>query len=79
MDFGKLLKMKYVSYIISFLLGIGLSSLFQQQCKGSKCFKRIGPSPVDLKEKLYKQDNKCYQFKEKSVSCDLKKEILPFA
>jgi len=79
MDFEKLLKMKYVSYIISLLLGIGLSGLFHQQCKGSKCFKRVGPTPEDLNKKTFKQDNKCYNFQEKSVSCDLKKEILPFA
>tara|TARA_B100000902_G_C26745419_1_gene638210 strand:+ start:39 stop:284 length:246 start_codon:yes stop_codon:yes gene_type:complete len=70
-DFGK--------YIISILLGIGLSSLFRKACKNRNCMDFKAPQLVELNEKKYKYDNKCYKLKSEAIKCDKNKKQLLFA
>jgi len=57
-------------YIISFILGIGLASLFRKVCKDRNCL--IFKAPQDFNEvsnNVYRHDGKCYSFNKQSVKC----------
>jgi len=56
-------------YIISFILGIGLASLFRKSCENRSCIVFRGPSISELKKQNYKYGDKCFQFKEQSIKC----------
>jgi len=56
-------------YIISFILGIGLASLFRKVCKDRSCIVFKAPDFDDVTKNIYAYDNKCYTFKKSSVAC----------
>jgi hypothetical protein len=56
-------------YAISFVLGIGLASLFRKVCKGRNCLVFEAPPFEEITKNVYVHDGKCYSFKEKSVKC----------
>ncbi len=60
-EFGK--------YIVSVILGLGLASIFRKSCENRNCIVFKAPSFQEVKENVYKHNDKCYTFKEKSVSC----------
>jgi len=51
-------------------MGFGLSTIFRQICKGDNCKIYIAPDFKDIKDKIYKFNNKCYKFDYQSVSCE---------
>ncbi len=63
-EFGK--------YIVSIILGLGLSTLFRKSCEKRNCIVFKAPPFKEVKKNVYKHDDKCYTFKEKSVSCSNK-------
>ena len=62
--------------IMSILLGFGLASLFRTVCKDKDCLLFHAPPLEEIKDKIYKYDNKCYKYTTKSVSCDKNKKII---
>ena len=65
-------------YAISFILGIGLASLFRKVCNDINCIEFRAPSFSEVTKNVYKHNNDCYTFNEKSTTCG-KNKIVPFA
>ena len=56
--------------ILSIILGIGIASLFRKACSDRKqCIIFKGPKLEEVHKNVYRHDNKCYTFKEKSTKC----------
>jgi hypothetical protein len=64
--------------IMSILLGFGLASLFRAICKDKDCLIFHAPPLEEIKDKIYKHDNKCYKYTTKSTTCDKSKRIVSF-
>lgn len=66
----KILNSNAGKYIISILLGIGLSTLFRNACKERDCivFKAVDPETV--KNGIFKIDNKCYTYTPEQTKCN---------
>jgi len=79
MRIRKFLQSDYGKLIVSVILGFGLATLFRKTCKDKKCMKFKGPAMNDIKEKTYEYDDKCYEFKPRTVECNSKKRIVRFA
>ena len=68
-----------VKYLISIILGLGLSSLFRKVCNNRDCIVFHAPSLETLNDTTYKYDNKCYKFKEEAVKCGTASKKVFFA
>lgn len=66
---NNILKEKYGKIIISIIWGIGLATLFRKVCKGRSCIILEGPKPKDVDNKIYRFNQKCYQYKSYSTTC----------
>jgi len=56
--------------ILSIIIGVGIASLFRKACSDRKqCIVFKGPNLEELNKNIYRHDNKCYSFKEKSTKC----------
>ena len=64
--------------IMSILLGFGLASLFRTICKDKNCIIFHAPPLEEIKDKIYKYDNKCYKFTTKSAICNKNKKIITY-
>ena len=62
-------------YIISIILGIGLSTLFRSACKERNCmvFRAVRPDKVE--NKIFKMGEQCYKYTTKSMECGKKEEL----
>ena len=69
---------KYSPFVISIILGIGLSCLFQKVCKDRNCLIFKAPPLNKIKNKIYKYNNKCYTFDADAMYCDKHKRIINF-
>lgn len=76
--FSRLLNTDTGKIIIAILLGIGLASLFRKMCKNKNCIVFKAPEYSNLKNNLFKYNNKCYKFKEKSIKCLKNKKSVSF-
>jgi hypothetical protein len=65
-------------YIMSILLGLGLSTLFRQMCLGKDCLKFYAPPLQEIDDQTYIFDDKCFKLHKTAVKCDTKKEVLYF-
>ena len=65
--------------LMSVILGIGLATLFKASCKNRNCLLVKAPSLEQLKDKIYKVDDKCYKFNPTQMKCDTSKEVYEFA
>ena len=74
----RLLYNKYSPYVISVILGIGISCLFQKVCKDRNCLVFKAPSLDKIKDKTYKYNNKCYTFTSETMKCNPNKRIINF-
>jgi hypothetical protein len=64
-------------YALSFILGVGLASLFRKACNDRNCIVFHSPPLEDVKNNIYQYDNKCYKFTEYVSKCnENEKEIL---
>ena len=63
-------------YIISFILGIGLASLFRKVCKDRNCIVFRAPDLDEVTKSVYNYGDKCYSFKKSAVPCgNVEREI----
>ncbi len=65
-------------YAISFLLGMGLASLFRKICKDRNCLVFKAPPLDEVTKNTYAYGNKCYTFKERLTKCSDNKEKIEF-
>ena len=78
-EFGKFVHTHTGKMIMSVILGIGIASLFRSACKNKRCIIFQAPPLEELKDKIYKFDNKCYTYTTKQTKCDKSKKIVRFA
>jgi hypothetical protein len=64
---------------MSIILGFGLSSLFSKVCNERNCLVFYGKDPSEIKDKIYKTDNKCHTYKLVNTSCNKQKKIIQIA
>ena len=76
--FGKFLHTETGKIIMSILLGLGLSSLFRQVCKGKRCIIFNAPPLHEFEDKIYKDNGKCIRYKPVATKCDSKKRIITY-
>lgn len=79
MNFQRLLHSKIGKIIISILLGLGLASLFRKACNDRNCITFKGPKLSEIRNKVYKFNDKCYTFKTEGESCSKLKKQVRFA
>ena len=77
MNFNRLLNTDVGRAFVSFILGIGIATLFRQVCKDGDCLIFDGPILSEISEdKIFKHNDKCYKYKRRSETCmDNKKQI----
>lgn len=66
-------------YIISVILGLGLSTLFRRECVGEKCLNFTAPPISELEKETYIYGKKCYTYNSSSETCDSNKKKVSFA
>ena len=79
MNFSKFLENKTGKMIASIILGLGLATLFRQVCNGQHCIIEYAVPQEEIKDQVYKYNNKCYKYNVESTKCDSKKKIVEFA
>ena len=79
MHIRRLIYGKYSPYIISIVLGVGLSCMFRRVCKERNCLVYRAPSLDKIEGKIYKFNDKCYSFSTNAQSCNSNKKIVEFA
>ena len=79
MNIKKWLHSDTSKYIISIILGLGLSTLFRKECIGDKCIIFTSPPIDELEKETYLYGKKCYNYKSKSELCDSQKKSVRFA
>jgi hypothetical protein len=63
-------------YIISFILGVGIASLFRKICRDRNCLVFKAPDFDEVTKNVYTYGEKCYSFKKNSVTCgNVEREI----
>jgi hypothetical protein len=65
--------------VISIVLGLGLASLFRKACHNKNCIVFKAPEIKEIKDKVFKFENKCYKYTEQPTTCNSNKRILEFA
>ena len=65
-------------YAISFILGLGLASLFKKVCSDRNCIVLAAPPFEEVTKNIYEYNNKCYKFEEKLTKCDSSKQKVSF-
>jgi hypothetical protein len=66
-------------FAISFILGIGLASLFRKVCNDRNCIVFKAPALKEVTSNIYEYNNKCYSFKEHAVKCGSAEREVSFA
>ena len=66
----KLIHTENGRYAISFILGMGLASLFRKICKDRNCLVFKAPPLSEVTSNTYAYGDKCYTFKEKLTKCN---------
>jgi len=79
MNIKKWLHSNTSKYIISIILGLGLSTLFRKECQGEDCIIFTSPPINELEKETYLYGEKCFTYKNKSEVCDSQKKIVRFA
>ena len=75
----KFLRTQSGKYVMSLLLGIGLASFFRFVCRDKNCIVFAGPPIEDIKDKIYKNQDKCYKLVPTATKCSKNKKIVDFA
>ena len=55
-----------------FIIGLGLSLLFRKVCEGPECVIIKGPPVAEIKDKIFRFDEKCYSYQTVMTSCQKK-------
>jgi hypothetical protein len=77
-NLGRFLHTETGKIIMSILLGLGLASVFRTVCKDRNCIIFHGPPMNNVKDKIYKYDEKCYKFNPILSQCNSDKKIVSF-
>lgn len=78
LNLGKFVHTERGRYLMSILLGFGLASLFRAVCKGDNC-KVFYAAPIeDIKDKIYKDGNKCVKYNPITTKCSTDKKVVSF-
>ena len=75
----KLIHSKVGQYIISILLGLGLATFFRKVCKKRNCLIFKGAPLKKIKNKVFKNKNKCYKFQPEITKCSGNYKTIFFA
>jgi len=78
-NFGKFFHTETGKYVMSLLLGFGLASLFRNVCKDKNCIIFHAPPLEQIKNKIYKYEDKCYKYETTQTKCNKNKKIVDFA
>jgi hypothetical protein len=78
-EIGKFVHTSTGKILMSIILGLGIAALFRKACKNKRCILFKAPPLEELKDKIYKFDNKCYTYTTKQTKCDKNKKIVHFA
>jgi hypothetical protein len=78
MNVSRLLNGKYSKFVISFILGLGIATLFRKACDKKNCMVFKAPPMETMKSKNFKFDGKCYKFEPEAVKCVPHKKIIKF-
>ena len=70
MHLEKLVNSPTGKIITSIVLGFGLATLFRQVCKERNCIIMKAPPLEEIKNSIFKHDNKCYKFEAVSTTCN---------
>lgn len=70
LDFKRLLESATGKIMISIILGLGLATIFRKICKDGSCIDFHGPVIGDLEHKIYRHDEKCYQYTSVAAKCN---------
>ena len=65
----RFIKTKGGQIFISIIWGLGLSALFRQICLGRNCIVIKAVNPNQVKNKVFKYNNNCYQYNPEVISC----------
>ena len=79
MHIRRLIYGRYSPYIISIILGIGLSCMFKRVCTERNCIMYKAPALDKIENRIYKWGGKCYTFTPNAQTCYPKKKIVHFA
>ena len=79
MHIRRLIYGKYSPYVISIILGVGLSCMFRRVCKERNCLVYKAPPLDKIEGKTYQYNNKCYNFTHAAQTCNPNKKIVQFA
>jgi hypothetical protein len=79
MHLGKFVNTETGRIFMSIILGVGLATIFRASCKGKNCIIYNAPPLTEIKDKIFKIDDKCYKFESKSTKCNPQKQIVEFA
>ena len=79
MHIRRLIYGKYSPYVISVILGVGLSCMFRRVCKERNCLVYKAPSLDKIEGKIYQYNNKCYNITHAAQTCNSNKKIVQFA
>jgi hypothetical protein len=76
MNFKRLLTTPFGKIIISIMLGVGIACLFRQVCNEKNCIRFEGAIISEIKDKIYKHDEKCYKYVAHTTTCNDHKKII---
>jgi hypothetical protein len=76
MNVKRLLNTESGIAFISVLLGLGLATLFRKVCTDKNCITFKGPVINEIRDHIYKHNDKCYRYDENPTSCDSTKKII---
>jgi hypothetical protein len=79
MHLGKFVNTETGRIFMSIILGVGLATIFRASCKGKNCIIYNAPPLIEIKDKIFKIDGKCYKFESKTAKCNSQKQIVEFA
>jgi len=76
MHLSKFVHSQSGKYVMSIILGLGLSCVFREVCKDKKCYIYKLPPSDEINGKIYKYDNKCYKYNQVPTKCDKNLRII---
>lgn len=77
-DIKKIVSSERGAIVMSIILGIGLATMFRQNCKKRDCIVFEAPPEEVLAKGILKYDGKCYKNEAQHVKCDKKKKQVRF-
>ena len=75
---GKFVHTERGKIIMSILLGFGLASLFRTVCKYKNCLLFYAPPLEQIKDKIYKNDDKCVKYTPVTAKCSANAKMVHF-